>query len=252
VLHRWGWDAAIPWFGVAFFLLLVPIALGVLRAHPPAAAPATAPDRVPLPLWDYRDAVRTRFFRLVTAGFVLCMGCQVGGISHLYNRAELLGDFRTAARAVQVLTVASILGRFLGGWVLTRIPARPFMFTCLLGQALGLGLIALAQTPLQVIAGALVFGATVGNLLMLHPLFLAEAFPGSVYPRVFALSNAVSVLGVAAGPVLLGALFDGFGYGAAYQVAVVGSFLAVAMVAAAGPIPFPNRPGPNPRSVDGI
>ena len=252
VLHRWGWEAAIPWFGLAFFVLVLPIALGVLRAHPPQVAASTSPNRPGPPVWGYRNAVTSRFFVLVTAAFVLCMGCQVGGISHLYNRAELVGDFHTAARAVQVLTVTSILGRFVGGWLLTRIPARPFLFACLAGQALGLGLIALAQTPLEVLAGALVFGCTVGNLLMLHPLFLAEAFPGSVYPRVFALSNAVSVLGVAVGPVLLGVLFDRFGYGAAYEVAVAGSVLAVAMVVAAGSIPLPNRHDPNHRSVAGV
>ena len=55
-------------------------------------------------------------------------------------------------------------------------------------------------------------------LLMLHPLWLADAFGGAAYARIFSLSNAVSVLGVAAGPTLLGLVFDGFGYPSAYVV----------------------------------
>ena len=48
---------------------------------------------------------------------------------------------------------------------------------------------------------ALFFGATVGNLLMLQPLLLAEAFGVREYPRIY-LSQLLSTLGVAPGPAL--------------------------------------------------
>jgi predicted MFS family arabinose efflux permease len=123
----------------------------------------------------------------------------------------------------------------------TRIPIRPFTLGNLVGQALGLTVVATAEGPLQVIAGAALFGATVGNLLMLHPLWLADVFGGYAYARIFSLSNAVSVLGVAVGPALLGFLFDAFDYRLAYLTGTGGSLLALLLMYSAGRPPQPPR-----------
>lgn len=238
-LNQWGLEATMPWFGVLFFVLVVPVAIWVVRGHPPSvdeADNARAPVR---PAWRYEDAIRSRFFILVTLGYVLCMGSQVGAIAHLYNRAEQIADYRSAAYAVQALTLMSILGRFLGGWLVTRMPIRPFTLGNLVGQAVGLTVIATAEGPLQVIAGAALFGATVGNLLMLHPLWLADVFGGVAYARIFSLSNAVSVLGVAVGPALLGFLFDISDYRLAYLTGTGGSLLALLLMFSAGRPPQP-------------
>jgi predicted MFS family arabinose efflux permease len=169
------------------------------------------------------------------------MGSQVGAIAHLYNRAEQLADFRVAATAVQALTLMSITGRFAGGWVVQRMPIRWFTLGNLIVQAAGLCLIALADGPWPVVVGAGLFGSSVGNLLMLHPLWLADAFGGSAYARIFSLSNAVSVFGVAAGPALMGWLFDGFGYRVAYLLGVGGSTVAFALMLGAGHAPIRRR-----------
>ncbi len=239
LLNDWGLETAIPWFGAAFFLLVVPVALWVVRAPPPVPAEA-AGSGGPVPAaWRYGDAVRSRFFVMLTLGYVVCMGAQVGGISHLYNRASLIADHRAAAAAVQALSLMSIVGRFIGGWLVTRMAIRRFTLAMLVGQGLGLATVATAQGPLQVVVGAAVFGSTVGNLLMLHPLWLADAFGGYAYARIFSLSNAVSVLGVAAGPAIIGTMFDAFGYRPAYLAGVCASALAVALLLAAGREPVP-------------
>lgn len=239
LLNQYGLETAVPWFGASFFLLVVPVVLWVVRGHPPQRAAARDGDGHTGGAWRYEDAVRSRFFVLVTLGYVVCMGAQVGAIAHLYNRADQIADYRVAAAAVQALTVMSILGRFLGGWLVTRIAIRPFTLACLVGQGIGLATIATAQGSVQVVAGAALFGSTVGNLLMLHPLWLADAFGGYAYARIFSLSNAVSVLGVAVGPALLGVLFDAFGYRPAYLLAVGASALALVLMLSAGPEPVP-------------
>lgn len=244
LLNVWGLEATVPWLGAAFFVLVAPVAVWVVRGHPPALPAPAAGSGPAAPCWRYRDAVRSRFFLRLTAGYVVCMGSQVGGIAHLYNRAEQIADFRAAAAAVQALTLLSILGRFFGGWLVTRVPIRLFTLANLLGQCLGLTLVATAAGPLQVIAGAAVFGSTVGNLLMLQPLWLAEVFGGPAYARIFSLSNAVSVLGVAVGPAALGVLYEAFGYGAGYLTGAAASLVAFGLIAAAGarPVP-PQTPG---------
>ena len=231
-----GVVTVMPWLGAAFFLVIAPVAVLVIRPHPVASAEAGEQNLLSQG-WRYSAAVRSRFFSLVTFAYVLCMASQVGGIAHLYNRAEGEVGYAVAATAVQVLSVMSILSRLLGGLLVTRMPIRIFTLGNLLGQGAGLVVIATASSPLGILLGAGLFGATVGNLLMLHPLLLAEAFGVREYPRIFSLSNALTTIGVAGGPALLGFLYDFQDYGFAY---LTGGFLSLAaciVLLAAGAVP---------------
>jgi len=231
-LQQFAIEAAMPGFGLLFCCVVIPIALLIIRDGPSlGSVSSTAADADG---WSYEAGVRTRFFALLTAGYVLCMGAQVGGIAHLYNHVEGQVGYLVAATAVQALTLMSILSRIAGGLLLTRISLRWFALVNLLGQALGLGLLSIAETRLEYLFAAGLFGSTVGNLLMLHPLWLADAYGVRAYPRLFSVSNAWTVLGVAAGPLLLGAIFDAADYRLAYGAAVAMSLLAVLLVAFAG------------------
>jgi len=95
-------------------------------------------------------------------------------------------------------------------------------------------LISLAESGTFSIFAALVFGLSVGNLLMTLPLWLAEVFPAGVYPKLFARANAFSVLGLAVGPFTIGALFDlTDGYLIPYLFALIISLLAFFVMLAA-------------------
>ncbi|TNF90118.1 MAG: MFS transporter [Gammaproteobacteria bacterium] len=231
-----GVEAFMPWLGAAFFLVIAPVTVLVIRPHPIVVSGSGQTS--PLTRgWLFGAAVRSRFFVLVTVAYVLCMASQVGGIAHLYNRAEGEVGYAVAATAVQVLTVMSILCRLLGGFLATRISIRSFALGNLLGQGAGLALIATADSPIGILIGAGVFGATVGNLLMLHPLLLAEAFGVRDYSRIFSLSNALTTIGVAGGPALLGFLYDFQGYEFAYLTAAFLSLGAGLVMLAAGAVP---------------
>lgn len=100
LFNDYGIGPVMPLLGAAFFLLIVPIALGMLKAAP--SLDAGVEDAVDLQSgWTYAGAIRTRLYILLTLGFVFCMAGQVGGISHLYNRVEGLFGFEVAATAVQ-------------------------------------------------------------------------------------------------------------------------------------------------------
>ncbi len=235
LFNSFGASATLPWLGLAYAGLIVPLGIWVIR---PAPTPAV---RVGLPAggdWSYAKAIRTRFFILLSTGYVFAQGSQVGGISHLYNRVTEMADFTVAATAVQVLTICSIAGRFAGGWLVMYIPIRPFTLANLGLQMVGLLAIALAENPIAIWLGAGLFGASVGNVLMLQPLWLAEAFPSDIYPRVFALGNAATLLGVALGPFVMGAAYDAAGYTVSYAVAMCLCGLALLIVAAAGARPL--------------
>ena len=83
-----------------------------------------------------------------------------------------------------------------------------------------------------VLGAAMLFGLMVGNVLVLHPLLLAEAFGVADYPRIYARSQLVLSLGYAFGPFLLGWLRDNAGgYRTSYLVAAGLSAVGVIMYA---------------------
>jgi MFS family permease len=235
LFERLGVETAMPGFGLVFAIVIVLVTLLFIRDSPPASAARTAEQIAGE--WTYSEAARSRFFVLLTAGYVLCMASQVGGIAHLYNHVDGQAGYLVAATAVQALTAMSILSRIAGGFILTRIPIRWFALGNLAGQASGLALLAVADSPLKLLVAAGLFGASIGNLLMLHPLWLADAFGVGAYARLFSVSNAWTVLGVASGPLMMGILYDFASYRVAYTVAVVFSLGALLLIAGAGARP---------------
>ena len=71
---------------------------------------------------------------------------------------------------------------------------------------------------------------------MLQPLLIAERFGVRDYGRIYGRSQAIAIVGVAGGPLLLGWLFDVAGsYRWPYSVAATLSRVGAAVIALAGP-----------------
>ena len=245
VMNGWGFDLTMHWLGVFLVLSVVPIALFLRFPSNEESLANNAADTGQLSAQltaSLAAALRSRFYILLAVAYVLIMGSQVGSIAHLYSRVELLGDFTMAALAVQALSIASITGRFIGGWLVSWMPIRRFALGNLLLQSFGLLLIALAPNSVMGVVAAGIFGLSVGNLLMTQPLWLAEKYSVDIYPQVFARANAISVLGVAAGPFCMGWIFDYAGsYTFAFICALATSLVAFVVVwmASIGPASSP-------------
>lgn len=222
-----GWSQAMPLLALAWFLGIVPVTWWLVRSAPESHAGDQACPALAQSGWSRDAAVGSRFFRIVTLVWLLAMMAQVGGISHLFNLVASRVDEAAGATSVAAMALASFCGRFLGGWLLLRLPARGFALCCLVLQAVAMLVLALAEVPNGLLFGAILFGFTVGNLLMLHPLLLAEAFGVRDYGRIFGLSQFVTTLGVAAGPAVLGLLHGSAG-------GYAGSFIAAASASTAG------------------
>ena len=245
VMNGWGFDLTMHWLGVFLVLSVVPIALFLRFPSNEESSAHNAADTGQLSAQlavSLAAALRSRFYILLAVAYVLIMGSQVGSIAHLYSRVELLGDFTMAALAVQALSIASITGRFIGGWLVSWMPIRRFALGNLLLQSVGLLLIAFAPNSVMGVVAAGIFGLSVGNLLMTQPLWLAEKYSVDIYPQVFARANAISVLGVAAGPYCMGWIFDYAGsYTFAFICALATSLVAFVVVwmASIGPASSP-------------
>jgi hypothetical protein len=75
-----------------------------------------------------------------------------------------------------------------------------------------------------------------GNMLMLQPLLLANAFGTGEYARIYSLSQLVTAFGAAGGPALVGITAQATGgYLLAYLVAAGASLAGLVILGLAGP-----------------
>jgi MFS family permease len=242
LIQRRGIAGAAPWLGLAFFLGVVPVTAWIVRSSPqdmglvPDGAKFAARGvRAALPRSvSYAQARRSRFFIAVTAAYLFGLGAQVGAITHLFRLASTRENPRIAALTLALMASASVVGRLCGGWLLLRLPTRGFATGMLLAQALALASLAFAAKSLLLV-GAVLFGITVGNVLMLQPLLLAEAFGIRHYGRIYSVSNLITAAGVAGGPALIGVLYEASGgYTLPYLVVSAASVLSCAILLFAG------------------
>jgi MFS family permease len=103
-------------------------------------------------------------------------------------------------------------------------------------QGVSLAAIALANNRISLLIAIALFGATVGNMLMMQSLLFAQRFGVLDYPRIVARHGLISFTGTAVGPILLGWLYDNAGgYRASYLAAGACSAMGVLFFSLAGP-----------------
>ena len=242
LIQRLGIAGAAPWLALMFLIGVLPATAWIVRSSPQEMG--LVPDgakflsraaSIPVPKnVSYAQARRSRFFLALTAAYLFGLGAQVGAITHLFRLASTRESPNIAALALALLAGASVFGRLTGGWLLLRIPTRGFAIGMLLAQAFALALLAFATNNL-LLAGAALFGTTVGNVLMLQPLLLAEAFGTRHYGRIYAVSNLITAAGVAGGPALTGVIYEASGgYALPYLVLSAASVLSSAILVLAG------------------
>ncbi len=247
LIEQFGLAGAAPWLAMIFVFGIIPITWIVIRPSPlafgygPDGDPVMRDEKgIPLPAdgIDFDVAIRSRFFILMTLTFIFGMMAQVGGIAHLFSLvAGRTGSDDAAALALAVMAGASVVGRLIGGWALSYISSRGFVIGLTIGQGVVLVLLAFAESTVSLVASSLLFGLTVGNLLMMAPLLSAEAFGLKAYGRIFSINQLCNVVGVAAGPVVMGQLYArAGGYHAAFLAMAVASGFALILICAAGPV----------------
>ena len=96
--------------------------------------------------------------------------------------------------------------------------------------------LAYADARVAIVGAAFVMGATVGNLLMLQALLVAEAFGVLAYARLFSLNQLLVTFGVGLGPFLVGVLEDAMSYRVGFTIAAACSLGGALVLTTAGSI----------------
>lgn len=243
-----GLASTMPILAAIVAIAVIPISVFILRSDP--ADMGLRPDGADLPVdaiepsmdgTSFHDATRSRFFIFMTIAFVFALGAQVGAISHLYNIASSrLNDVAMASMVVSVMASCSLVGRLIGGQILQHYSSRHFTLIIMTGQLLALSSMAFADQFVGFMVTVIFFGLTVGNILMMPPLLVAEAFGLKHYARILSLQQFINVTGFAGGPALMGFLLT---RGGSYDIAISG----IAIMAVLGLVSFylsgPVKPG---------
>ncbi|MEO6570125.1 MAG: MFS transporter, partial [Ilumatobacteraceae bacterium] len=189
LLDHQGLRAGTPWLGLVFVVGIVPVTFWLIDPDPAASGWLPDGDRIdpdvdaPVPTGTpYREAIRSRFFLGVTIGYILALGSQVGGIQQLVKLVEERTTADTAALATLVLAATSVVARLVGGRIIMSTPMIPFTAALAAFQMVALVSLGFAGTSPFIFISIVLFGATIGNILMLQPLLIAEKFGVRDYP----------------------------------------------------------------------
>ncbi len=216
-IERGGLSATGPWMAAVFLLGIVPVTLLVVRPSPSAMglepdggvrAESRDEPAAAVPSVSYEDAKRSGFFLAVSIAYLFLLGAQVAAIAHLYRLANIRSGAETAALALAFLAASSITGRLIGGWLVLRIRVRSFALRLMAVQTVSLMMLAFVGQRYAILAAVAMFGVTIGNSLMMHPLLLAEKFGTREYGRIYSISQFITMVGVAGGPLLIGLFYD--------------------------------------------
>jgi len=244
LIHHLGLSGAAPWIALAFFLGTVPATYFIVRASPRAmgllpdgeirdagSGPKPAPHEVPLAkVW------RSRFFIALAVAFLFGLGAQVGGIAHIYRLANVRVGVETAAMAVALLAISSLVGRLVAGWALLHMSSRAMTLLLMGWQTFTLALLAFAEGASFILVASALFGLNSGSMLMMQPLLLAEAFGVRNIGRIYSVSQLVGVVGYSLGPAIAGFLYEfSGGYTAPYIALATSSLIGMAVFSLSGP-----------------
>lgn len=172
----------------------------------------------------------------VTALFALAWIAQVAFLSQQVPLLVPAIGAAQAALAVGVTTAASLAGRLLLAPLIDRIDHRRATASSCAIQAAGMALLIASDAPAAVLAGCLLFGLSVGNLITLPAIFAQREFAAARYGAVVDRVWSVGQFAFAFAPAGAGALLVAGGG----PHAVFGACAALQLAAAA--LCFTRRP----------
>ncbi len=231
-----GWRATYGVFGLAVFVLVMPLVLWVVREspeavgmHPDGAAPTVSVGDVAAERTDVAVAVQTLSFWQLAGGLFTC-GFSMSLISA--HGVPMLTDHgyhpMLASWALAVLGGSSVGFVVLAGLIADRFGRRPMLAWLYGGRGLLFALLFLVRDhPAALLVIVALGGTTMAGSLAMTSALAADLFGRFSVGSVFGTIFFVHQVGAALGSWLGGFFFETTGgYGAAFATAATFLFLA--------------------------
>jgi MFS family permease len=209
IISRSGWRAAYASLGGLALLLGLPLSWRYTRERG-ATEHKSAPVGLSGVIWQ--QGLRSSAFWIVTAILFVSSISMNGAITHL---SALLTDrgltAGNAALCASVLGGSSLFGRIVVGWLLDRFFGPRVALVINLITALGIFLLARANSfPAGCLAAALI-GVGAGGEAAITPYLLTRYFGLRAFSTLYGLTWTFYAAAGAIGPVILGRAFDATG-----------------------------------------
>jgi MFS family permease len=216
-LARWlitayDWRTAMFLIGILAWVLLIPAAVFVRQPPVPAAGAPAANDVPDGPISSLAAALRSRQFIVLGVVFFLCCAAHSGPIFHMVSYAMSCGIAPMAAVSIySVEGLAGLGGRLLFGVAGDRYGVKRVLIVGLLVQAVAIGSYPFVRELGEFYFMAVIFGTAYGGVMPLYAVLARDYFSQSIMGTVFGAATMLSSLGMSAGPVVGGWIFDKFG-----------------------------------------
>ena len=221
LISHHDWRTSMQIMSLVVAAIMIPVSLLVRR--PPAlergeaaAAGEGAPDM------SIAQALRSPQFIILIATNFLCCATHSGPIIHTVSYAVTCGIPMMAAVTIySVEGLAGMGGRIAFGLLGDRFGAKRVLVSGLLAQAFGALGYVFARDLAAFYTVAALFGFIYAGTMPLYSVLIRENFPLRMMGTVIGGTSMAGSLGMAAGPVAGGLIYDNF---ASYAWLYIGSF----------------------------
>jgi predicted MFS family arabinose efflux permease len=231
--ERFGWQGVFWGLALTAFTLLMPLVLFSFRPLHAGESGATTASAPEVSGRTFRETIRTGLYWRI----VLVLTTAAATISTIkVHLVPLLTDkgvsAPVAASIIGVLGISTLAGRWIGGFLLDRLPARLVAIPFFILPAGGCLLFANFSGSVEhaVLAAALI-GVSYGVEGDMLPFLVSRYFGQRAYSKVFGVSMSFFGLGYALAPPAAGFLFDRIGSYAAFLTVLSGLLIIAALVA---------------------
>ncbi len=204
-----GWRHAAIALGIGAAAIGLPTVAAFVCERPADGGPHSAVQAAGATL---AEALRSRGFWILVVVLFFASIAQNGAVTHL---AALLTDrgvsAGSAAAAVSVMGGASLAGRLITGWLIDRYIAARVAFVLLAMAAVGVFVLATANTFATGALGAALIGFGMGGEADVIPFLLSRYYGLRSFATLYGLTWTAYAFAGAIGPVVMGMAFDATG-----------------------------------------
>ncbi len=218
LISRYGWRASLAIFAVVTVIVFTPA--GLLMRHKPepygllpdgeTSAKVAADRALRVGEADFTTLQALSSVSFWLLGIATAIQFSVASTVNIHIIPYLsayLSD-ASAGFVAMLLTITSVSGRFVFGWLADRFDKRLLLGANFLLQTLSIGCICLPHGPAQLIAFVILFGPSWGGINTVRSVIVRDYFGRSSYATIYGIQVALVNVGSIAGPVYAGLIFD--------------------------------------------